>query len=289
MEVLIVCGIISILCLMLMPLVNLLRSASKSALCAANLRQINLAILAYASDNHASLPAGNWLASSNQYASWDDQLCTYDGREALLSGTGGNTIGNCHLSIDASPPSTYHAYAMYTCPAETMTFFTGSNREWGRSYGFPSGYQGSGRARAMSVTNPSAQLGLYFPVRPPAGGGYPDGNAPNSYDWAAKLSSLGKSSTTILLAEIRFFNYGILGGPWGVVIDGTGVNSNADTHYDGLSWNSGYNSQVMYQASAALTADQKLPLHRGKWNYLFADGHIQLLLESETTLNNWQR
>jgi prepilin-type processing-associated H-X9-DG protein len=55
-ELLVVMGIIALLIAMLLPVLNVARESARSAACSANLRQLQLASLLYAGDNHGYLP-----------------------------------------------------------------------------------------------------------------------------------------------------------------------------------------------------------------------------------------
>lgn len=300
LELLIAVAMISALAGLIFPTIKIVRSSAKSTQCAGNLRQIVTGIFAYTNDHRGGYPAGYWGASSNQYVSWDDQLAGLDGREQLAAtATGsGNDLFNNWLRIDDSAPSSFRYYAMYTCPLETTIMSNNGANCWVRSYAWPSGYQGTGRGRGNSLTaagsSSSTYPGMYLPVDAPAGGNYSGGNAPYAMDWAAKTLQVTNPSTKILLAEIRYLNdRGHLGGPWGVVVDGVGIQTNSQLRPDGRTNNTTWNSQISYQASSETpTADQRLPLHRGKWNYLFADGRCELLSEAETAVNSsamWKR
>jgi prepilin-type N-terminal cleavage/methylation domain-containing protein/prepilin-type processing-associated H-X9-DG protein len=56
-ELLVVMGIISVLIAMLLPALNKARDSAKTVQCASNMRQIGLAFIMYANDNHSYLPA----------------------------------------------------------------------------------------------------------------------------------------------------------------------------------------------------------------------------------------
>lgn len=300
-ELLIVIAVIAILAGLLLPAIKMVRSSAKSSQCSSNLRQIMAGILSYANDNRGSYPAGQWGASSNQYLSWDDQLASYDSRDQLAAtATGsGNDLFHQWLQIDSTAPSSFRYYAMYTCPLETTLMKNNGNSLWARSYAWPTGYQGTGRGRAVSLaawqaTSGSVYPGLYFPVDAPSGGGYAGANTPYAMDWTAKTIQVTNPAGKILLAEIRLYNdRGHLGGPWGVVVDGVGTQPNGQLRPDGRTNNTAWNSQITYQSSTVTPSSEQLrPLHRGKWNYLFADGHCQSLTEAETAVNSsemWKR
>lgn len=299
-ELLIAVAVISLLAGMLFPAIKMVRASAKSGQCSGNLRQIVIGIHAYASENRGNYPAGYWGASSNQYLSWDDQLAGLDGRDQLAAtATGsGNDLFNQWLRIDATAPAGFRYYAMYTCPLESTIMTNSGANCWVRSYAWPTGYQGSGRGRDVSLsefTTPSAYPGMYFPVDAPKGGGYSGSNDKYAMDWTAKANQVSSPSEKILLAEIRYLNdRGHLGGPWGVVVDGVGIQAGSELRPDGRLNNNGvWNSQITYKSSlVSPTPEQLRPLHRSKWNYLFADGHCQLLSEEESTANSsamWKR
>ncbi len=69
-ELLVVIGIIGLLISMLLPAMNKVRSQSKAAVCASNLRQVGAALLIYANDNKGWLvPVGEWLPNQRIYES----------------------------------------------------------------------------------------------------------------------------------------------------------------------------------------------------------------------------
>ena len=222
-ELLVVIAVIALLTSMLLPAIKIVRASAKATQCSGNLRQIAVAIVAYGSDNRGRYPAGYWGASSNQYLSWDDQLASYDSRDQLAAtSTGsGNDLFHQWLKIDGTNPATFRYYAMYTCPLETTIMSNGGANCWVRSYAWPSGYQGTGRARALSLASPASYPGLYFPVDAPPGGGYPGLNGLYAMDWTCRATEVANPAGKILLSEIRYYNdRGHLGGSWGVVVDG---------------------------------------------------------------------
>jgi prepilin-type N-terminal cleavage/methylation domain-containing protein/prepilin-type processing-associated H-X9-DG protein len=88
-----------------------------------------------------------------------------------------------------------------------------------------------------------------------------DPDKPHVYSWSAKMSDIPKPSETILVAEVNVRQ--VLGRPHGLVDRPWG--------------NSGQTGGLVNGAGMAISAN-----HQGKWNYLFADGHVQTLHPNDT-------
>ena len=74
-ELLVVIGIIGILAGMLLPALSSTREKGRRAACSSNLRQIGIAILAYAGDNQLHIPtAGDYSGAGQNEPSWDQKL-----------------------------------------------------------------------------------------------------------------------------------------------------------------------------------------------------------------------
>lgn len=84
-EVLIVCAVVLILMSLLVPTIGMVRRAAKAMACAANLRQIGIAALAYASDFHGFVPMnpGDDRPSVLYHPTWAGMLYGAEGPSYL--------------------------------------------------------------------------------------------------------------------------------------------------------------------------------------------------------------
>jgi len=115
-ELLVVIGIIAILISILLPAMNKARESAKTLQCAAQLRQIGLAIQAYASSNHGLTPAWSNYHSYPNDVNPDDPL-----------GPGWITLLTPYIGVKPDSP-------IYRCPAypgddSAITYFIAAR--WG--------------------------------------------------------------------------------------------------------------------------------------------------------------
>jgi prepilin-type N-terminal cleavage/methylation domain-containing protein/prepilin-type processing-associated H-X9-DG protein len=75
-ELLVVISIIAILAAMLLPAVSMVRNAARTAVCANNLRQIGLGVLAYANEHDGVLPPQKYNGSGMNYY-WNEYVGVY--------------------------------------------------------------------------------------------------------------------------------------------------------------------------------------------------------------------
>jgi prepilin-type N-terminal cleavage/methylation domain-containing protein/prepilin-type processing-associated H-X9-DG protein len=269
-ELLIVVAIIALLAAMLLPAVGMVRNLAKATSCANNLRQIGLAVYAYAADNENIFPTGYSPAISGayRYVSWDDLLSAYDGRDLPMGlYSTGNTMAANYLSISGADPKQLKAYGMYRCPAETAGYpgplAAPITDRFIRSYAVNGGYNGSTRYYDATVPGIYAQAQTSFNKNPTAA----------ASDWAAAFSQISHASTTIMLAEQRYV-WCYLGGSMGVTVD------NPWSGPYGTSNGSGFLGQILIDSAG--NAFGYGPLHGASWNYLFCDGHVEKLQPAQT-------
>ena len=122
-ELLVAISIIGILTSMLMPSLAKARERTKAAVCKSNLRQINIAFVAYSDGNNDAYP----LTTSHRWTgftptSWDDRLSGYDGRTSLT--TNQQSQGRLKESDFSG-----NYGLLYSCPSDTTQRSFGSNTD----------------------------------------------------------------------------------------------------------------------------------------------------------------
>jgi len=240
-ELLVALAILGTLVGLLLPALSAVRSSMKATVCAGNLRQIGVALFAYAADQEQRLPAG-WNNQSSRYVSWDDLLAGYDGREVADS-----AINREYLRSPTVPAVQQRSWAIYGCPQDAgfargaWVNNTPSPDSWPRTYAFP----GIDEGDALLSASLTRQSGLFS-------GGRPDAV---SSDWSAVLTSIAEPSSQILLCE-QLNPRSILGRQAGSTCKGAFYQD----------------SYAVYQQAYGVAP---APLHRGQWNYLWVDGHVE--------------
>jgi prepilin-type N-terminal cleavage/methylation domain-containing protein/prepilin-type processing-associated H-X9-DG protein len=82
-ELLVVIGIIAVLMAILLPTLSKARRGARDVACASNLRQIGLALRAYAADHKDSLPPGYVIYPNNENAWWANYVNWYITKSGL--------------------------------------------------------------------------------------------------------------------------------------------------------------------------------------------------------------
>lgn len=257
-ELLVVIAILAILAGLLLPTIGMVREQARTTSCKNNLRQIVTCMYSYMGDNEQLLPTG-WTTATG-YVSWDDLLSDYDGRELPMgTGSSGMHKNATRLTVNSSDPRALKTFRVYVCPSESARY-PGDPKNtppletsrFLRTYAMNRGWDGvTGTGRDHRIRGIYAQ------------------NTTGS-DWAAPMASIRQPSRTILLAEMRYI-WNRLGSELGNHVDNPNSTGDANTP-------AGLIGQVFLSGGIGNTG----PLHRGKWNYLFVDGHVETLTPAQT-------
>ena len=169
-ELLVVVAIIGILASLLLPSLGKSRAKARIAVCANNLKSINVALFIYSDDNTGYLPA-----SPKASIPWDDLLIPYDNSTRTLDGGGGYKYEDYGNSLK-----------LYHCPENS---YQNANGKINRSYAFNHG------------VNPS--LYNWAPSKGPVMAGWWTENGDSTAPWSMRLSEINDSSTGIMLNEVN--------------------------------------------------------------------------------------
>ena len=265
-ELLVVIAIIGILAAMLLPALSAAKKKAQSANCQSNLKQIGTAIIAFGGDNGESYPAGYQLDSAGATnVSWDDLmgLGGYDGRK-LSTADANNSYINCQAT--GGTGTDYKFNLQYTCPADDYASkgpsAGGVSRPdmWGMDYVLPTEVGAGNPDSSTAVTAVTASWGgsATYPV----------------YQWSAKTTMVNHPVNTILLTEARYS---------GLILGYTTRQTRFSTPGDQIKSTASWAPQ--YDVSKFGTTNVPGPFHGSRWNYLFCDGHVQLMKGSDTVSN----
>ena len=190
-ELLVVISIIAILAAMLLPAINLVRSAARQTACASQLKQLGLAMNGYAGDYNGFVPPVVYTPPLAQWT-WDD----------LLGGGGfdGRSLSTTDMD-NTSIPFSQGDNRFYRCP-EDKAPDGASVTYWRRTYSLPNGDNtGSGLSPAPWATRADGNGSYYW--------GIADEN------WSTSLHQIPISSV-LMLTEMPTNDargdYNILGG-----------------------------------------------------------------------------
>lgn len=251
LEVLVVVGTISVLVALLMPALHKTRQSAMRLACASNMRQLGVAVQAYAAENRGVLPfaamkvsppsggthAGMWCLS------WDDLISDH---------LGGNLS-----TAEKEAAFNYKGLEVLKCPSDPYDPVYGTAGVHRRSYAL---------VRAASAVNPNDGRpfgGVAYQWTVPSLAAYqPSGK------FQLKISQIRNASSTFLAVENP--------NPWNA--QGYDYESFIDTPAQ-------VSPYVMWLGDV-LTGDRaRRTFHGDRWNFLYVDGHVESLQLEDTVRN----
>jgi prepilin-type N-terminal cleavage/methylation domain-containing protein len=143
-ELLVVIAIIAVLASMLLPSLSKARQRAAETSCLNQLKQLNLAIIAYTDDNNDFYPTNGGDSSANLATTWDDLLNSYDGRSLADWQLAGEKPGESSPgATDAAP----FAFPLYRCPSDAVSVADShvgqrTRRSYSLNRGYPYGVPG---------------------------------------------------------------------------------------------------------------------------------------------------
>ncbi len=281
-ELLVVIAIIAILAGMLLPALSKAKMRAKATQCLSGLKQLGLACKMYEADNKDKLPYASLGAANGMYWTWDDLIDGYiagnmtAGDKDWRPVPSNPRLGYSNPTGDAEIRKLLHCAAnplsyTATLTASPPTAYPGENR----SYGMPrhnmgSYNQGAGTAGFTTDWPPNSlsQTGIGLAWLASSTGNpigwnsvdaypVPTGYSPSNFRYQRGLNAgtvLSQDDTIELSECIRYDN---LSG------------SNTGAYMD--------NPSGQFVAYTPQGVTSTVNIHSGSYNYLFVDGHVELL------------
>lgn len=256
-ELLVVIGIIALLISVLLPALNRAREAGKRVACASNMRQIAIAMEMYMVDSKGVYPPAVF------FDGWKNS--TYNGARAV----GFDALLRKYLGQPQSDPKLPGDIPVFKCPNDDLTRFYYLPKEAGiRTYNMPSSwgwdpYYWNRRDKSNFPPNIDAGTVLNRGI-----GQYWDGmNAAPM--WVKK--NMVKPATKALLLVERSYSHSVQScvgdsAPYGYSITRPGQ----QLYFNNLA----YGNPMLHARRGTETI--------AMFNYLFCDGHVELLRPKET-------
>src|SRR5258708_5395071 len=253
-ELLVVIAIIAILAAMLLPALSRAKARAQRLQCFSQMKQLGLGFNLFTGDHQEKLPPSAYSTGGYQYQlTWDDYIHRYIG--------GTDADSDLILGIDDGE----RVPKILKCPADrieiTITYAAfGQRRTYAMNY--------AGISSAPGSLPPATHgAGIYYNLYS-YNGAQPDWDPP-----AYKNTQIPDASGTILLAE-QPNGRNIAGNDWPSFCAGP---VNSSSVFPGLTPDCFQVATTQYGYGAA-----SYGLHGGRFNYLFHDGHVQILKTTDT-------
>ena len=258
-ELLVVIGIIAILASILLPAMAAAKNRAYRIQCASQMKQLGLGFNFFNSDHEDKFPPTSDSMDATHQLTWDDYLNQY--------------IGNTDTDSDLMRGNTDadHVPAVLHCPADRIP--TPPSITWGTN--------GVRRSYAMNFAGPGFQLSSFSAKLPPATYGvgiyYVVADQLPTWDPPGyKVSVVKDPAGTILLVELPN-GRNVAGNDWPSFCAGPGPVSSYSSF--------GITPDCIQTGDATATMNYgsvSYGLHSKRFNYLFHDGHVEVLKNDET-------
>lgn len=264
-ELLVVIAIIAILASLLLPALASAKGRAQRIKCTAQMKQLGLGFAMFNSDHNDVYPPAALSTGDYQYQlSWDDYIHRNIG--------GSDTDEDLELGISGAASDPGLVPKILKCPADRIELSITYIRDFAQRRTYAMNWAGPGFMRDKFGANYAALppatygVGIYWNLRSSSAGARPDWDPPGY-----KNSAISDPAGTILLAE-EPNGRNAAGNDWPSFCAGPGSSVPSGLTTDCVQVNaSGQN----YGAVA-------YGLHGKRFNYLFHDGHVQILRTTDT-------
>jgi prepilin-type N-terminal cleavage/methylation domain-containing protein/prepilin-type processing-associated H-X9-DG protein len=254
-ELLVVVAIIAVLAALLLPALASAKDKAWRIKCASNMKQLGVGFELFTADHSEKYPPTSYSTGAYQYQmTWDDYIHRYIG--------GTDTKADLQLGITAAA----FVPQLLKCPADRITITTNyatfaARRTYALNWAGPNYVMSSPSA---SLPPASYGVGIYLDIG--------DGSLPPDDPPGYRSSVVQDPTGTILLAEEPNAR-NIAGNDWPSFCAGPGPTAPSMVSLD----------CVQVSTDGANFGAASYGLHSKRFNYLFHDGHVSILRQTDTT------